>query len=398
MAVNYSTLNLPSSITAGSTVGSGITNPLTLTIVPNDGYVVAADSFSISGGTGGYYNDLPNAYYYYSEGVTLPEGIQLVQFVDTATAGTEGNQVTVNIYVNETFEMPSNSHNFQLDIDGDATLIVETVDQTSNENTSNLLKLILVDSLYGFGSYNNIQYEAGNSNIVPATAVVVNELQDVTIVNPPLSYENGNVVSGGPELNDDAFTGVPVNTVAFLQDGLMYFDNTNYQSQILWRITPPAGFTINKNSFSIDAASSVTTDGWFISGTGLNLPTEGSLSMYSRTTYYDPVVYLGSDISTPAVGYISSIDFIDTLATTTYGGPLPIDSDQNVDPSDYIGNEILVRVNGLSGFAYQNENINIYIPININPMEVGDTVGSVDFEFQVQVNFNQNNLNMNKPF
>ena len=135
MAVNYIIQPVTTQVNSGSTVGSGITNPIELTIIPNQNYVVAASSFNIQGTTPTNYNNNANGYVNGLNGVDFNnEEIEAATFTDNATPNTLGNTVKVEIYVANTFTMPSNNVGITIDIDGDATVFVPDNLQDQEDN------------------------------------------------------------------------------------------------------------------------------------------------------------------------------------------------------------------------------------------------------------------------
>ena len=153
---NYTT----TTFTATETIGDSIfnNNMITsgsITIVPNQGYVVTASDFSIS---------------------TLPSEISAVTFTDTKTAGQPGNQIIVTATFADSFVV-AKRNKITLDFSGDAkTLDTEAVAiiNTSvtlvddKNNNTNGTSLVTVETGYTVNTVTNVGID-GNLDIVNNT-------------------------------------------------------------------------------------------------------------------------------------------------------------------------------------------------------------------------------------
>lgn len=115
MALINCTIN-SSSLTkvGGDPIGSENTQ---LVISPNTGYVVSASVFTNNTGT-------------------VP-GVSSITLSDSATAGTVGNTVLVNVDLDDAYIMPLENTTITVDIDGSASLAPYTLDGTYSSTVSN---------------------------------------------------------------------------------------------------------------------------------------------------------------------------------------------------------------------------------------------------------------------
>ena len=96
---NYTTTTFTDTETIGDSIfNNNMITSVSITIVPNQGYVVTASDFSIS---------------------TLPSEISAVTFTDTKTAGQPGNQITVTATFADSFVV-AKRNKITLDFSGDA--------------------------------------------------------------------------------------------------------------------------------------------------------------------------------------------------------------------------------------------------------------------------------------
>lgn len=115
MALNNCSINSQSlTKTGGGAIGS---DNVQLVITPNAGYVVSASDFTNNTGA--------------------LAGVSSITLSDSATAGTVGNTVLVDVDLDDNYVMPSGDTELVIDIDGDAALITYTLNGTYSSTVSN---------------------------------------------------------------------------------------------------------------------------------------------------------------------------------------------------------------------------------------------------------------------
>jgi hypothetical protein len=439
MPVNYTTSNVPVSVESGSTSSSGFTNPLVLTLTPiqpdTEDYVISASSFSIAGKTPIIIDGNNNSYRAGINDVSFQNAfIDYVTFSDTGTPGTIGNTITVNIYMKDTFEMPSSNLNLFLDIDGDAVVL-----QSSNTNVDNptgvltTVNVSMVNSLSGFGSDGSTLYPAGSSEIINNSAAVEGNFSNINIIN-----HNGNNVytlTTATILNSQVQTPVyttssvsyPVaeNVLTTWDNGCLdgdCFGNQQFTGssgnaldvdywQVMFRITPKEGFVVSRHNFntlnsldvvsqtiesitSLEALTSNSAAQMFLAPLirgdeliqiGLTPENHDNRTIFAQTVYTNPIVYLSSDLSTPRTDIIQKIVIIDSgvVPQAAPGGLFDLDN-----PSDYIGNEVRIVIYGLNDYITPSVNTTIYIPFEEStPMQLTSSEPSIEFALTVDVPF-----------
>jgi len=439
MPVNYTTSNVPVSVESGSTSSSGFTNPLVLTLTPiqpdTEDYVISASSFSIAGKTPIIIDGNNNSYRAGINDVSFQNAfIDYVTFSDTGTPGTIGNTITVNIYMKDTFEMPSSNLNLFLDIDGDAVVL-----QSSNTNVDNptgvltTVNVSMVNSLSGFGSDGSTLYPAGSSEIINNSAAVEGNFSNINIIN-----HNGNNVytlTTATILNSQVQTPVyttssvsyPVaeNVLTTWDNGCLdgdCFGNQQFTGssgnaldvdywQVMFRITPKEGFVVSRHNFntlnsldvvsqtiesitSLEALTSSSAAQMFLAPLirgdeliqiGLTPENHDNRTIFAQTVYTNPIVYLSSDLSTPRTDIIQKIVIIDSgvVPQAAPGGLFDLDN-----PSDYIGNEVRIVIYGLNDYITPSVNTTIYIPFEEStPMQLTSSEPSIEFALTVDVPF-----------
>jgi hypothetical protein len=119
---------------------------------------------------------------------------------------------------------------------------------------------------------------------------------------------------------------------------------------------------------------------------------------FGQTVYYNPTVYLGSDLSQPLTGVISKIILLDTKAWFTPGGSiasgqgladiLPEDTDSLGVSSNFIDNHIRIIIKGLHGYIIPEILTDLYFIVNGQPIQLNiDEEPDVQFNFDIQVPF-----------
>lgn len=481
-AVNYIIENTPVTTAQYATTSSGISNPLQLTIKPAnpETHTVSATSFRISGNTlDGFYNGLPNAYFwFFGDGNTLPDGVLVAQFKDSGNAGEVGNTVIVDVYVNDEFSMPGNDHQFFLDIDGDADEIPQEIVEivVPETGTPTVFALNMVNSLRGFNPANPaFPLPAGTPSIVPGAPIIPGNFgEGIQIISSHLTTATLAVmdaeVNGGPSasqivipqpsgvlsnncmsgLNPD--TGGYSGTVANPSTIQPCFGRQRYNAVVgediflpwphckfIIRPRPDSNIVVSRHFYNIEAEGSVSYTGQQIyqmlvdvggSYGGINPGVTNDFdddvgntlidsntqnqtvglgpsslggdyipasTKFGQTVYYNPTVYLGSDLSQPLTGIISKIILLDSSAWFVPSGfmsgqgladILPSDTDALSVSSNFMGNSIHVIIKGLHGYIIPEILTDLYFIINGQPMQLDiDEDSDVQFNFDVQVPF-----------
>jgi hypothetical protein len=131
MALNNCSINqVELEKTTGQPIGNNVPR---LIITPNTGYVVSASSFSNNSGS-------------------IP-GVTSITLSDSATPGTIGNLVYVDINLDDSFIMPSSDTNITIDIDGSASLEPISINGTYTTTLTNC----------STSGQNNIPYSASGA-------------------------------------------------------------------------------------------------------------------------------------------------------------------------------------------------------------------------------------------
>lgn len=119
---------------------------------------------------------------------------------------------------------------------------------------------------------------------------------------------------------------------------------------------------------------------------------------FGQTVYYNPTVYLGSDLSQPLTGIISKIILLDTKAWFTPGGSIasgqgladvsPEDTDSLGVSSNFIDNNIRIIIKGLHGYIIPEILTDLYFIVSGQPIQLNiDEEPDVQFNFDIQVPF-----------
>ena len=434
MAVNYVIQPVTTQVTSGSTVGSGITNPIELTITPNQNYVVAASSFNIQGTTPVNYNNNVNGYINGLNGVDFNnEQIEAATFTDNATPNTLGNTIKVQIYVANTFTMPPNNVGITIDIDGDATVFVDNLqDQEDNldfdtENVS--WYFTIATDLQGTDSNGIALYPPGSTEIVPGTATVVSQdynleqdgglgykiinLFPSTLTTPEMnglltSQINNNSVPDGFDINT-----VP-GTVGMIQTPVS--SPVPLSNRYRFLIAPKPGFAISRHNFSFESMTPDMDNPFALTDTFINTYNNANTGLgdifssaggglnfinLKRTIHNANYMwsFATSNFQTPWAGVgggVASIELIDTQSNPVLPGNQgdwegfdPSDI-SNFNPSSFEGNHVLVEVNflGTSTPEDQDDMICVKILGSAMPLENSDTGVDNYFEFNVGVEYN----------
>jgi len=490
-AVNYIIDNTPVTTAQYSTTSSGIANPLQLSIKPTntETHTVSATSFRISGvASPGFYNGLPNAYYYFlGDGDILPDGVLVAQFRDSGTAGEVGNVVIVDVHVADDFIMPGNNHQFFLDIDGDADEIPADIIEVvvPETGTPTIFALNMVNSLNGFNPANPaFPLPAGTPSIAASAPIIPGAFGDGILISSSHIGTGGGLalmdaaVNGGPSssqivipqtnnggspgvlsnnclsgLNPDTggYSGTPSQPIVVQP----CFGRQRYNSTVgegIFLPWPHCRFTIqpqfnsnlvvSRHFYTIEAEGSASYTGQQIrqmlldfggSNSGINPGVTNEFdndvastlidsaqqnqaagvgqnasenwlasTRFGQTIYYNPTVYLGSDLSQPLTGIISKIILLDTQAWFTSGGSLanngltasgladilPDDTDALSVSSNFIDNRIKVIIKGLHGYIIPEILTDLYFIVSGQPMQLDiDEDPDVQFNFDIQVPF-----------
>ena len=478
--INYIIDNTPVTTAQYATTSSGITNPLQLSIKPTDPetHTVSATSFRISGITNsGFYNGLPNAYFFFfGDGNTLPDGVLVAQFRDSGTAGEVGNTVIVDVYVADDFVMPGNNHQFFLDIDGDADEIpadiVEVV--VPETGTPTIFAFNMVNSLRGFNPANPaFPLPAGTPSIVAGAPVIPGNFgNDIRIASSHVGQQMALMdaeVNGGPSssqivipqpsgvLGNNCLSGLKPDTGLYSGTSTQpitnqpCFGRQRYNATVgegiflpwphcKFEISPRinTNLVVSRHFYTIEAEGSASYTGQQIrqmlldfggSNSGINPGVTNdfdddvantlidsdqqntaagvgqnanenwiSSTRFGQTIYYNPTVYLGSDLSQPLTGIISKIILLDSQAWFTPAGTIasgqgladisPDDTDALSVSSNFIDNKIKVIVKGLHGYIIPEILTDLYFIVSGQPMQLDiDEDPDVQFNFDIQIPF-----------
>jgi len=436
MAVNYIIQPVTTQVTSGSTVGSGITNPIELTITPNQNYVVAASSFNIQGATPVNYNNNVNGYINGLNGVDFNnEEIEAATFTDNTTPNTLGNTVKVEIYVANTFTMPSNSVGIIIDIDGDATVFVPDNLQDQEDNlafdTENVSwRFTIATDLKGTDSNGIALYTPGSTEIVPGTATVVSQdynlEQDgglgykiINLFPPTLTTPEMNGILASQVVNNSVpdgfdFSTVP-GTVGMIQTPVSSVVPISRRYRFL--IAPKAGFTVSRHNFSFESMTPDMDGDFSLTDTFINTYNNANTGLgdifssaagganfinLKRTIHnvnYG-AIFATSNFQTPwgnLVGQVVSIDLMDTQSYPVLPGNQG-DNWESFNPSDvstfnpssFEGNHVLVEVNflGITTPEAQDDTLCVKLLGSAMPLENSDTGVDNAFDFNVAIEYN----------
>jgi hypothetical protein len=418
MAVNYVIQNTPLQAQKNVTVQNGGFGGTThiVYILPADTttHTVSASSFNISNGTPQPAYDGTMQYVNGVGGVTLPDGVDSVEFSDTNSDNLANNTVKVTCNLNPNFYI-SSPITLTLDIDGDADLIVQQ--EIAQPNWFNIFVCGSLPSAGAFAAPNYCHLE-GLTTQESITALTVDSnymgmMQWTNGFEGTASYGDANCAVSGYAGNSFYRVFQLANPPNWSQPVM------NNGGQLKYYYKPH----INPNNVSDSTANYGNQypdeQVYTVSRHNCSINGDTGTSSQNSTTFFDPLVYVGTQFgaenSSPpgfveTTGIISSVTVSDvtwpyisqsgvgvtdvtenTLLPSVTSSDMSNLSSLGLSPADWIGNRLEVKVSGLQGYT-PNVMVdlygicNIYVILNISPMLIGpNDVPSNTYDISIDI-------------